>query len=58
MGNSSSAIIPHLTAHIRTSNGGIFRLSYMNLVDHILLLRQVMAHPEMIEKGEKLDYII
>jgi hypothetical protein len=58
MGNSSSSFIPRLTTHIHTSNGAVFRQSYLDLVDHILLLRQVIAHPEMTEKGDKLDYII
>jgi len=58
MGNASVNFVPHLTAHIQTNTGAIFRLFYPDLVDHILLLRQVIAHPEMIEKGEKLNSFV
>lgn len=58
MGNASSGVIPRLTTHIVTSNGAVFHLPYWNLVDHIVLLRQVIAHPEMIEMGDKLDNVI
>ncbi|CAF4187705.1 unnamed protein product [Rotaria socialis] len=58
MGNASSFSLPRLTTHIHTSSGAVFRLSYWDLVDHILLLRQVSNHPEMTEKGEKLDFYV
>ena len=38
--------------------GAVFRLSYLDLVDHVLLLRRVIHHPEMIEKGDKLTYFV
>ncbi|CAF1079731.1 unnamed protein product, partial [Rotaria magnacalcarata] len=58
MGNVSSSSLPRLTTHIHTSSGAVFRFCYWDLVDHILLLRQVSNHPEMTEKGEKLDFYI
>ncbi|CAF5216078.1 unnamed protein product, partial [Rotaria magnacalcarata] len=59
MGNSSASLsLPSLTTHIVTKSGSVFRLSYFDLVDHIILLRQVVVHPEMIEKGDKLNYFI
>ncbi|CAF3325772.1 unnamed protein product [Rotaria sp. Silwood2] len=58
MGNVSTSSVPRLTTHIHTSSGAMFRLFYFDLVDHILLLRQVITHPEMIEKGDKLEFFI
>ncbi|CAF3687059.1 unnamed protein product [Rotaria sp. Silwood1] len=61
MGNSHaffSHLIPHFDATIVTSDGQTFEISNFELIDHILLLRQVIAHQEMIQKGEVLDYYI
>jgi hypothetical protein len=58
MGNSSSSTLRLPTACIRTSGDMFFNLSYWSLVDHALLLRQVIAHPEMTKEGETLDYFI
>ncbi|CAF1244041.1 unnamed protein product [Rotaria sordida] len=58
MGNSHSFSIPHFDANIRTSDGTTFTLSYRNFVDHIILLRRVIAHPEMTQQGETLNYFI
>ncbi|CAF4243823.1 unnamed protein product, partial [Rotaria sordida] len=58
MGSSHSFAIPHFYANIRTSDGKTFTLSHRNFVDHIILLRRVIAHPEMTQQGETLNYFI
>ncbi|CAF2154528.1 unnamed protein product [Rotaria magnacalcarata] len=58
MGCSHSLSIPHHYAHIRTKDEKTFKFSYLALVDHIVLLRQVVAHPEMNQPGETLNYFI
>ncbi|CAF4571301.1 unnamed protein product [Rotaria sp. Silwood2] len=58
MGNSHSLLTPRYCAHICTNDGKIFKLSYRALVDHIVLLRLVTAHPEITEPGETLNYFI
>ncbi|CAF3110031.1 unnamed protein product [Rotaria sp. Silwood2] len=58
MGSSSSRSIPNYDARIRTKNGEKFRISYHDLVDHILLLRKVIAHPEITQEGPLLDYFV
>lgn len=58
MGHSISLSIPRLTATIHTSNGARFRLFYQDLVDHIVLLRQVSIDPEMLNLGDKLDFYV
>ncbi|CAF3588088.1 unnamed protein product [Rotaria sp. Silwood1] len=57
MGSSHSFSIPHFNANIRTSDGKTFGLSSRDFVDHIVLLRRVIAHPEMTQQA-KIDEII
>ncbi|CAF2969868.1 unnamed protein product, partial [Rotaria sp. Silwood2] len=58
IGNSHSLSTPRYCANFRTNDGKIFKLSYRALVDHIVLLRLVTAHPEITEPGETLNYFI
>ncbi|CAF3119905.1 unnamed protein product [Rotaria sp. Silwood2] len=58
MGSSHSSLIPHFDANIRTSDGKTFKLSFRDFVDHIVLLRRVIEHPEMTQEGEALNYFI
>ncbi|CAF4168342.1 unnamed protein product [Adineta steineri] len=57
MGSSPSSF-SNVEATIQIKDGITFRISYADLVDHILLLRKVISHPEMTEQGAKLDYFI
>jgi hypothetical protein len=56
MGNSSS--IENYIAKIETKNGGKFNMSYHSLVEHILLLRAVINHPDVTKDGPLLDYLV
>ncbi|CAF1137414.1 unnamed protein product [Rotaria sordida] len=58
MGSAPSSSIPNFDARIRTKEGKKFRISYHDLVDHILLLRQVIAQPELSQEGPVLDHFI
>lgn len=60
MGNTSSwsSSIPYLTTYIRTRSGAVFSISYSDLVDHIILLRHVIDHPQLIENGKSLEWFI
>ena len=57
MGNSSPSI-PNFNVTVQTKQGDKFQIPYADLTDHILLLRQVIAHPEMMQEGPMLDYFI
>lgn len=57
MGNSPTAPLKR-SVGASASGGMYFSLSYSALVDHALLLRQVIAHPEMTKEGETLNYFI
>lgn len=50
--------MPRLDAKIRTNDKKTFAFPYYGLVDHILLLREVIKHPEMTQRGETLPYFI
>jgi hypothetical protein len=56
--NSSSISFPNYTVNIETENGKIFPVSYHSLVEHILLLRKVIDHPEMTKEGTILNNCI
>ncbi|CAF1472414.1 unnamed protein product, partial [Rotaria sordida] len=58
MGNLHSLSIPHISVNIHTSDGKTLALSSRDFVDHIVLLRRVIAHPEMTQQGETLNYYI
>ncbi|CAF3884565.1 unnamed protein product [Rotaria sordida] len=58
MSCASSRSIPNFDARIRTKDGKKFRISYYDLVHHILLLRRVIAQPELTQEGPTLDYFI
>ncbi|CAF3514463.1 unnamed protein product [Rotaria sp. Silwood1] len=58
MGSAPSSSMPNFEARIRTKDGKRFRISYHDLVDHILLLRQVIAQPELTQEGPTLDHFI
>ncbi|CAF1329833.1 unnamed protein product [Adineta steineri] len=57
MGSSPSSF-SNFEATIQIKDGITFRISYADLVDHVLLLRKVISHPEMTEQGAELDYFI
>ncbi|CAF1256041.1 unnamed protein product [Adineta steineri] len=57
MGSSPSSF-SNFEATIQIKDGITFRISYADLVDHVLLLRKVISHPEMTEQGVELDYFI
>lgn len=51
--------IPNATIAIKAgANSSLARLSYHDLADHILLLRRVIAHPELTQEGPILNYFI
>ncbi|CAF3414249.1 unnamed protein product [Rotaria sp. Silwood2] len=58
MGSAPSSSIQNFDARIRTKAGHKIRISYHDLVDHILLLGQVIAQPEMTQEGPTLDHFI
>ncbi len=57
MGCSSSSI-PHFNLIVQIEQRDQFQIPFADLIDHILLLRQVISHPEMIQEGPMLDYFI
>jgi hypothetical protein len=57
MGSSSSSI-PNCNLIVQIEQGNEFKIPYADLIDHILLLRQVISHPEMTQEGPMLDYFI
>ncbi|CAF2705453.1 unnamed protein product [Rotaria sp. Silwood2] len=58
MGSLLSCSTRKIDARIRTKDGNELRISQKDLVEHILLLRQVIAHPEMTNDGQRLDHFI
>jgi hypothetical protein len=58
MSSSASSSIPNIYVTIQTADGKKFRIPYADLIDHVLLLRQVISHPEMTQKGPMLHYFI
>jgi hypothetical protein len=59
MGSSYSSIrISNFDTNIRIDNNKTFQIPYRNLIDHVVLLRQVIAHPEMMRQGELLNSFI
>ncbi len=56
--NSSSTLIKNYIARIETRDEQIFKISYHALVEHILLLRKIIKHPEMTKQGPELDNYI
>lgn len=59
MGSSHSSIrITNFDTNIRIGNKKTFKIPYRNLVDHVVLLRQVIAHPEIMQQGEVLNSFI
>jgi hypothetical protein len=58
MSNSASSSIPNIYVTTPTTDEKKFRIPYADLIDHVLLLRQVMSHPEMTQRGPMLDYFI
>jgi hypothetical protein len=57
MGSSHSTRPLPFDANIQTSDGRKFKIPNYSLVDHIILLRQVIAHSEMMQ-GERLNRFI
>ena len=57
MGNHALAV-PNFNATIETKDKQKFQIAYADLIDHILLLRRVIAHPEMTQEGPVLNYYI
>ena len=55
---SRSSTYSNYSARIETNDGKTFLFNYHSLVEHILLLRKVINHPEMTRKGTELDYFI
>ncbi|CAF1299943.1 unnamed protein product [Rotaria sordida] len=58
MNNLFSLSFPNCNAKIIKQDGTTFTISYHELVDHILLLRQVINHPEMTQQGDVLENFI
>jgi hypothetical protein len=58
MGNASSKSYPNYRGKTKTKDGRTFIISYRTFVEHILLLRKVINHPEMKKEGPLLDSVI
>ncbi|CAF1237433.1 unnamed protein product [Adineta steineri] len=58
MGNSYSSPISYIEAKIQTSDGQTFEIPYDALVDHVLLLRQVIKHSEIWQQEKKLNSFV
>ncbi|CAF3631635.1 unnamed protein product [Rotaria sp. Silwood1] len=58
MGNSLWIWILNYKVQVQTSDGYTFPLCCHDLVDHIILLRQGIAHPEMTAQGQLLNYFV
>ena len=56
--NSSSISIKNFLVNIQAKDGKIFQMSYHSLVEHIILLRSVIQHPEITKEGPTLDFFI
>ena len=59
MGQHTSVLnVKNYTSRIETKNEKVFKMTFHSLVEHILLLRQVIHHPQMTEDGEILTNFI
>ncbi|CAF5084424.1 unnamed protein product, partial [Rotaria sp. Silwood1] len=61
MGSSTSSLPPSIRNYpviIKPKNGKQFSMMYHSLIEHILLLRKVINHPEMSQEGPELNYYI
>jgi len=58
MGNASSTSTKNYAAKIETKDGTNFVIPYHSFVEHLLLLRKVINHPEMRKEGPLLDSFI
>ena len=54
MGNHFGQFSSRFHALVRTNSSQIFRFSDLDLIEHVLLLRRVITHPQMVEKGPTL----
>lgn len=54
MGNSIPRYSLRFNTYVHTNTGRILQFSHLDLVEHVLLLRRVIAHPQLAEQSDTL----